>query len=387
MRRRVYDERAVAAMREKDLLSVASAFDGFSPGAEVFTRVEAVPTRFVQFDHGVRVNGWPTQRIALIHGPSGQGKTYFTLGIADSFLEVQNPVYFVDAERTLEAGFVRLALKHNADSPLWRGSRPTTYEQTRVDVRKYCNVVGDLRAKGKIHKQACGLVVVDSIRKLVPKDQWDKMLALEKEGKDSKTEKARDRAAQHKAQMNAAWCDELIPLLEQTNCTMAIIAREIVDPGSSGSKFGPTYVTGGGSALYYDAALDIRVDRARYVTKEAAKKGGEEQTLRPTVYGERHRITIKKSKVSGKEDKSIVCFFHSSNGRLIPEGFDRARDVLELARTLKIVKGTSWLAWGRQKWQGEHAAVKRLTSEPESLARLEAEVRAQFRNLAPTEAA
>ena len=378
MRRRVYTGRAAQDERMRDLAAVAGAFKGFRPAAEALTIVRAVPTRFIQYDHGTRVGGHPTERITLIHGPSGEGKTYFTLGQVGSFLKLDNPALFIDAERTTDRTFALLALGELVNHPVFHYERPTTYEEVVTKVRSWCNAVGDLREKGKLHPDACGLIVVDSIRKLVPKDQWTKILELAKQKGE---EKVRDRSAQIKAMMNAAWCDELVPLLEQTGCTMDIIARESADPNADAraKMYGGGYITGGGGALYYDASLDIRVDRAKYVTKDAG------EGLRPIVYGERHRITIRKSKVAGKEDKTTLCYFHTSNGNLIPRGFDRARDVLELARKFEIVKGESWLKWRAWKFQGEHAAVKRLTAEPKALDDLEAEVRAKFKNMSPLE--
>jgi RecA/RadA recombinase len=364
--------------------------------------VRAVPTRFIQYDHGTKVGGHPTERIALLHGPSGEGKTYFTLGQMGSFLERENPVLFVDAERTTTEGFAKLAIAELVKSPIFFYEKPTTYEEVVVRVRKWCNFVKRFRDEGKLGPDACGLIVIDSIRKMVPQDQWNRILELEKaeRGGKKKPEKLRDRSAQIKALMNSAWCDELIPLLEQTGCTMIIIARETADPDADqmSKKFGTDYVTGGGGALYYDASLDIRVERQRYVVKDM----GEGQ--KPIVYGERHKITIKKSKIAGKEDKTIVCYFHTSNGSLVPAGFDRARDVLELARRFEIVKaavpkvakgapkkkaagGGGWLSWNGQRWQGEHAAVKKLSESPDLLAELTLATRAKFALVQPTEVA
>lgn len=400
MRRRVHTKRSAQAAKHADLDAVAKAFSGFRPASTVLTAVRAVPTCMVGFDHGTRVGGLPTERITLIHGPSGEGKTYFTLGLVRSFLALSFPALFIDAERTTPEGFVRLALGPHAGSPYFFAERPTTYEDTRVKVRNFCNRVKELRAKGVIAKDAVGLIIVDSIRKLVPAEQWKRILELEKNAKAD--EKARDRTQQIKAMMNAAWCDELIPLLEQTGCTMGIIAREADDPDAPPPRAMPgrppppkKKKTLGGSALYYDASLDCEITRAAYVSKPG--KEGE----RPVIYGEKHRITIKKSKVAGKDDRTTICFFHTSNGLLSPEGFDRARDVLELARTFGIVgsakpkkkgkdapekKGKStWLAWNGNRWQGEHAAVKALSSKPEVLDTLEALVRAKIRTVKPME--
>lgn len=384
--------------RFKGLAKVAAAFDGFRPASEALTVVKAVPTCFIQYDHGTKVGGHPTERISLLHGPSGEGKTYFTLGQTQSFLAVDNPVLMIDAERTTDKGFAKLAMDQLVDHPLFFYERPNTYEEVVQRVRKWCNIVRGLRDDGDIHEDSCGLIIVDSIRKMVPAEQWERILELEKAAKKGgKPEKLRDRSAQIKALMNAAWCDELVPLLEQTGCTMIIIARETDDPDAmqNSKMFGTPYKTGGGKALYYDASLDIRVERAKYITKDMG------EGLRPIVYGERHRITIKKSKIGGKEDKSIVCYFHTSNGVLVAPGFDKARDVLELAKLFGIVtappaknakKGAKakagaggWLMWSGHRWQGEHAAVLKLSASPATLLKLEKEVRQKFAAVKPVE--
>lgn len=349
------------------------------------TIVSIEPSRF---DEAVCFRVEHPSRLFVIKDFVVTHNTFFTLGVAQSFLRLDRPVLFVDAERTLEEGFIKLGLgsefpRHHVKDEkgewvangLWLPRRPGSYEATRLEVRNFCNTVAGLRKKTS---DMTGLVVIDSIRKLVPEEQWEK---IQKLAKASDKEKARDRSAQIKALMNAAWCDELIPLLEQTGTAMIIIARETDDPDADPrmKRYGLGVKTGGGSALYYDASLDIRIDRQRYVTKS------KDEGMKPDVYGERHRITIKKSKVAGKEDKTTICFFHTSNGKFVPAGFDRARDVLDLARAFQIVKGESWLKWKQWKFQGEHSAVKRLSSEPKVLDALEAEVRSRFLSNKPLE--
>ena len=79
-----------------------------------------------------------------------------------------------------------------------------------------------------------------------------------------------------------------------------------------------------------------------------------------------------------REQKVTSCWFHTSNGALVPEGFDRARDVLEMAKGYGIVTGTGWMSWKGMRWQGDNAAVKKLHERPDALADLEAQVRARF---------
>ena len=189
------------------------------------------------------------------------------------------------------------------------------------------------------------------------------------------------RAAQIKAAMNAAWLDELVPMLEQTQSAFLAITRETDDPNAN--KFSnEDFKVGGGKAIYYDSSLVMRVERASFV----GEKYEEGSKKRPKVYGERHRITIRKTKVSGREDRQTVCYFHTSNGVLVPVGFDRARDVLELAETFGIVqqKG-AWLHAKGAKWNGRHQAVKKLTEDVVMLANLEVAVREKFKEARPLE--
>jgi hypothetical protein len=184
--------------------------------------------------------------------------------------------------------------------------------------------------------------------------------------------------------------DELTPLLEHAQAGFVAIAREMVDPDADKwSKIrGDDYRVGGGGAIFYDSSLAMRVERAGWV--QDAYREGEARK----VYGERHRVTIKKTKVAGKDDKQVVCHFHSSNGVLVPAGFDRARDVVELGLRVGVLKKPKkgWISYPAgpgsamaHRWQGENAAVKKLTSDPMLLGLLEREVRAKFDEVAPTE--
>lgn len=370
MRRKLKDRDA-----GKGLAAAAKRFAAFRHARDVLTSVRAKRTRFVQLDHATGVGGLPLDRFMLLHGPSGEGKTYLSLGLEDSMLDHGDYVLHVDAERTTPIDWARQVMR-NADSDRFFASRPETYEETVKAVREFLLALKAARDAGEVGAETTGLVVVDSLRKLVPKGILDKILKATKDAKG--IDGVGGRAAQIKAAMNAAWMDEVVPLLEHTGTAFLAIAREAEDPDADSwaRASGNAYKVGGGKAIYYDASLVMRVTRASYVTE----KKGEDEKERAVVYGERHRVTVRKTKVAGQEDKVTQCYFHTSNGKLVAEGFDRARDVLELAERFKVVHaGTSgWIAWHRHKWQGRHAAVRKLTAMPDALRELETEVRAKF---------
>jgi RecA/RadA recombinase len=372
------------------LADVARRFCKFRPAREVLHVVRAVPTRFVQLDHATRVGGLPIERFMLLHGPSNEGKSLLALGLCDSFISRGHVALYIDAERTTPSTWAEQLMGGNARSDRFFAERPESYEDTIKRVREFLNTVAGARSK---HPSLSALVVVDSLRKLVPKDLMREILQAEREdggarGKGRpRAAPGRDRGAQLKAKMNAAWMDELIPLLEHAGAAFVAVAREMVDPDADAwqRRFGNDYKVGGGGAIYYDASLAMRVERAAWV------HNGEEGP-KHLVYGERHRVTIRKTKVGAKDDRESTCHFHSSNGVLVPFGFDRARDLVELGVAFGVVKQKGgWLTWQGKRWQGAHVAVKKLHESERDchpdfccdLANLEVEVRAAFRNKPP----
>jgi recombination protein RecA len=375
--------------RLTQLTRAASAFKGFRPASEVLTVVKAVPTCFIQVDHATRVDGWPIERFTMGHGPSNHGKTLFAAGLLKSFLASDNYALHLDAERTSPITWFEKLLGHDlAHHPGFFAQRPDTYEGVIADVRNFLNTLIAQKEKGNLAPDTTAIIVVDSLRKLVPKDVLKEILAAEKDGtfaaKGGDITSGRDRKAQIQAKMNAGWMDEIVPMLEKAGAGMFAIGREMQDPDANqwAKKFGNDYKVGGGGAIFYDSSLVVRIERAGWVQYQ---KGKDDE--KKVVYGERHRVTIKKTKVAGKDDKVAVGYFHSSNGVLTPEGFDHARDVLELGVRLEVIdKSGAWYAFeGERIAAGEHNAVVALTDNPELQARIALETRRAFKTQAPME--
>ena len=365
----VESERAESRDRFARLRGAAKAFDDFRPASEVLLNVRAVPTIFPQFDLVTRVGGLPVERFTLVHGSSAGGKSFLAIGLMWSFLMLDHPVLFLDAERTSPHTWMRTAMGDHADHPFFLAVKPRSFEHARDEVRKFLTTIKSQRDKGKLGDDATALVVVDSVRKLMPEDHVKQLL------EEGKSEQLSNRSAQHKARLNAGWLDELVILLDETKTAMVAIAREMVDPNNTNPKairYGTNVKTGGGSSLFYDASLDLRVSR----TGRYGKKGSGDEMQ---IYGDVHRVDITKTKVSGRgEDYRTSAVFHISNGAHVPEGFDRWRDVAQLARRLHVIEGTRGLTYRKHKWRSEDAAVLALCADPLLFAEVGAECRAAF---------
>ena len=353
---------------------------GARQARESLLEVEAVPTRFIQLDWATRVDGWPIRRAAVIHGPSNGGKSLAAIGLAGSFVEAGHYADFVDAERTTTPKWLGELLGETASRPEFTARKPDTYEQCVDQTRELHRAIADAKASGDVPPTTSLITIVDSLRKLIPEDIVKKISKFGAEGEKGSIDGMNGRAAQMRAALNAAWLDELVPLLDNCGTAWVAIARETEDPDADpwAKKFGNDYKIGGGKAVIYDSSLRLRIERAGWVTIE---KDGKQ-----LVVGERHRITIAKTKVGGKDGRASIAFFHSSNGILMPEGFDRARDVVELGLRLGVLEMRGHrVAWrpaqaaGDVTWPSREKAIAELnTPGVEELKMLEADVRAKF---------
>lgn len=362
------------AKRMKALSDVAADFPIWKPARDVLEIVRSVETVFPQVNLATRIGGWPIQRITVVHGPSNMGKTAFVHGLGLSFLLAGHYYAFVDAELTSPIDWVERLMGKWAKSDPFRALRPKTYEQTVDSVRSFVEAIATAREKDRLPSDTSALIGVDSLRKLIPDRIMKKLLASTGKPNNSKRgnpdggiDGMAGRAAQYKAALNAAWLDELGPLMAYGNTGIVIIGRE--SERVNAQLYDDDWKLTGGKALEFDSSLTARIERAAWLKHD-------DRTI-----GEKIRIRIRKTKVGSKDDKVVDCYMHLSNGVLVPEGFDRARDMLELAKQVGavVVKG----AWyhdaetGEVLGQGENATVVKLTEDSEALAQLESNIEAR----------
>ena len=354
---------------------IAARSSSFRPARETLRRVRAVPTIFPWLDWRTRVGGWPIDRISVVHGPSAAGKTLLAHGLGLSFLKRGSMYCLIDAEQTTPQSWMETLFGQHADNPAFVASRPKTYEQAVNDVRRMAEGLAEMRDKGKVPPDTTALFVVDSIRKLVPEDIQARIKKLGAEGEKGSVDGFSGAAGRMRAALNAAWLDELVPLMGHTGCAMLFVGRESDDPTADAKdrQFGNDWKLTGGRALFFDSSMVVRVSRASIVYE-----GSEDHKV---AVGEKHLVEIHKTKVSARQDRVERAYFHTSSGARHPEGYDRARDVLSLADELGLLKKSgSWIAFGRKRWQGEARFVASV--EDATLDEMEAACRAKFGDLA-----
>jgi recombination protein RecA len=362
--------------RAKAMRALVEADEYFGQASEVLTLVRSVPTRFVQVDKVTGVGGWPVERFTIIHGPSNEGKTSFALGLGLSFLELGHYFHHVDAEFTTPADWLVKLMREHALNPCFRALRPDSYEQT-VDAVTHLNVsITKAKKEGKLPDDVSGLIVVDSLKKLNPKRLLDNLLKTGADGETGAPGRKKDvgvdgmggRAGQYKAALNSQWLDSIVPQLAKSGLGFLGITRETP---KQDAKWGEDdFNIGGGSHAIFDASIRART----LLEKDIIDEEGH-------LLGQQHKVEIRKTKVGSKTSSIPVAFFHTSTGlNGVPEGFDRARDVLDLGIEMGLVEVSgSWVKDADGNiGQGLNKAVRNLTEKPERLAAIEKKCRDTF---------
>lgn len=360
----------------KAMAEVAGTFKVARPAANVIRMVEAVPTIFPAFDMAVKVFGYPISKIGLVHGPSSEGKTPFIMGIIRSFIEAGHFGMLGDFEQSMTDTWGRALMGESYDAPSFSAlpARVHTYEKVRDAHRDWAENIANAREAGKLPAHVSGVFGIDSIRKLTTDKIWAELQkAVKADAQDASAAEAKSvngrrkktgkgtsryskpkgidgvggRAGQIKAQMTSAWFDELVPLLVTTRTSMVIISRETKK--ETDSVFEEDFDIMGGVSLKYESHLWIRVTSSpTFVEVDDAKE----------FVGDRHSIQIRRSKVAERTDKVDYAYFHTSNGKKSPLGFDRARDLFHVGQELGAVElaGSYYTILGK-KAQGEAKAL------------------------------
>ena len=314
---------------------------GWSRAADALDTITSVRTIFPDFNRKVRVGGLPVRRIHTVHGPTHGGKTAFVLGLLRSFADGGHIAALVDAEHASGKEFVAELVGDLEAMPNFIAKRPTCYEDTITAVDDFLAYVRDAKREQPALRSIC---VVDSINKLVPKRELEKIL-----GKGGSDELAKAHWGRYRAALNQAWLDHLVPMLGAADCALVLIAQEREEEDTAWGA--PQVKIKGGAALLFDSSLLIRVSKSKPVFEPAEAK-------EENIVGFMHRVRIHKSKVSHMDGRHTDCVFHLSNGRLSPAGFELARDTLHVGRQLGVVTASgSWLTWRKRRWQGESRAV------------------------------
>jgi recombination protein RecA len=288
--------------------------------------LEVIPTGSLALDLAVGVGGVPRGRVVEIYGPEASGKTTVALHLIAEAQKLGGIAAFIDAEHALDPHYAK---RLGVDTDNLLISQPDTGEQA-LEI-----------AEALVRSGAVDIVVIDSVAALVPKAEIEGEMG--------------DSHVGLQARLMSQALRKLTGAISKSKTTAVFInqIREKV-----GVLFGNPEVTPGGRALKFYASLRLEIRRV-----EAIKRGNE-------IVGMRCRAKVVKNKVAPP-------FRQAEFDLLYGEGISREASILDVATEAGVVeKSGSWYSYGGQRLgQGRDSVRDYLRNNPETAAKIEAEVR------------
>lgn len=302
----------------------------------------------------------PTSCTMVLQGPTYGGKTALAQAILKGFVEEGHTGIFVDAEKGVheteeKKSWYRILLgEENYGKVMY--FRPKTHEDCSNNVDYWMLNFAEKRKEGKIPKNKCLCIVVDSVTALVPEEIFKLIKTKEAVGKANFGKQAA---------LNSQWiqlANSIIgsdDITESTNILLIFIMQERskMDAGKFEEKFKGT----GGEAIPFYSTISVRV-----TPSGAIKEGSKDKEKR---VGKRHKFTIRKNRIGISDEEG---YFYTSNGKgMIPLGLDLVREAVTEAIEREIIKknGSDVRLFG-EKYHGEPELIRELFEKEELFKKL-----------------
>jgi recombination protein RecA len=297
-----------------------------SDASKALQDIQTVPTGSLSLDIALGAGGLPRGRIVEIYGTESSGKTTLTLHAIAECQKTGGVAAFIDAEHALDVSYARRIGVNTADLLV---SQPDYGEQA-------LEIVDMLVRSGGVD-----MIVVDSVAALVPKAEIEGEMG--------------DSHMGLQARLMSQALRKLTGSVAKSNCIVVFINQIRM---KIGVMFGNPETTTGGQALKFYSSVRLEVRRA-----SAIKNGND-------AVGSRTRVKVVKNKIAApfKECEFDVMF---------GTGISKEGDVLDLAAEADIIqKSGTWFTYGTERLgQGRENAKDYLREHPETLKKVEAEVR------------
>lgn len=289
--------------------------------------IESIPTGSILLDEALGIGGIPRGRIIEIYGPESSGKSSLALHMTAEAQKMGLKCLFIDAENALNFEYAKTI---GVDIDEWLINQPDYGEQA-LDVAERLIKTGEL-----------GLVVIDSVAALIPKQELDGEMGDSKMGLQ--------------ARLMSQAMRKLVALVKKTNTTLIFInqLREKI-----GVSFGNPEVTTGGNALKYYASVRLDIRRKGLAIKD--RDGN--------PIGNDIKIKVVKNKVAPPFKVVESTLYYGL-------GIDILGEIIDLAVEKDIVeKRGAWYKYdGTQLGQGKDQVKELFKDNPELLKEIKEKV-------------
>src|SRR5579862_2501576 len=291
--------------------------------------IAVVPTGSLGLDVALGVGGLPRGRVVEIYGPESSGKTTLALECIAEAQKMGGTCAFIDAEHALDAAYARKLGVKVEDLLI---SQPDNGEQA-------LEITETLVQSGAID-----VLVIDSVAALVPRAEIEGEMGEPQMGLQ--------------ARLMSQALRKLTSIIARSR-TIVIFINQI--RMKIGVMFGNPETTTGGNALKFYASVRLDIRRIGSI------KQGE------VVVGSRTRVRVVKNKVAPPFKEAEFDILYGA-------GISREGELVDLGTERGVIeKSGAWYSYaGDRIGQGRENAKEFLHEHPDTAARIEQQLRAQF---------
>lgn len=298
-------------------------------GQQEAVQIAAISTGSLGLDIALGVGGLPRGRVVEIYGPESSGKTTLALHTIAEAQKLGGTCAFVDAEHALDPIYAR-KLGVNLDDLLI--SQPDAGEQA-LEI-----------ADTLVRSGAVDVLVVDSVAALVPRAELEGEMGDVQPGQQ--------------ARLMSQALRKLTASISRSNTLVIFINQLRMKIGVS---YGNPEVTSGGNALKFYASVRLDIRRIGAIKD------------RDEVIGNQTRVKVVKNKVAPPFKQVEFDIMYG-------EGVSKLGEIIDLGVKAGIVeKSGAWFSYDSQRLgQGRENAKQFLRDNPDVLARVEGQIRANM---------
>lgn len=284
---------------------IASDIDNMATMDERPDIVRYVPTILPSFNRAIVLGGAPLGCVWTLHGEYAGGKSSLAVILVASFSENGHLALFLDAEHAASKPWFK---QLGADPSKFLYKRPKFLEDMSDTVDSVIENFDTAKKKGNIEDDKGLIIVVDSVNKLTPKNEFER---FKKEGAEA-LEKG---LARTRGNLLQSWLDHMTPEIGERDIALVCIAQERIVQDAKPWEI--DFRVKGCQGLMYDSSVQCRVFKG--------KKQWEGPKDKKVLVGQEHNLWVIKNKVGFPMEKAS---FYTSNGKGdAPIGLDLAKTV------------------------------------------------------------